>query len=135
MEQNCPNLEELKEKVEQEHASAISATNQKKVDDIRQSRRVAACCCIVVGAMAGEMIAFQSTLDKSQISKALVTFGSETFVFQTGNAIQGLKSMMEASHLSDNLQKNIQDRIAAVNKCLTGFFKLVFQFQEGITSI
>ena len=53
------------------------------------------------------MIASQATLDDSHnISKALVSFGSEALLFQTGNAIKGLKAMMEASNPVDKLQKS-----------------------------
>ena len=139
--QNFPGLDEMKSKIKENKASAHKVTESIKQEagDIPQSKYkvfklgMSAFCYTVAGA--GILIASQAALDESQITKTLVSFGSEALVFQTNNVMRGMKSMMETSKLSDKLQNNIHDRVAAVNACLQGFFKRVNQFQEDITTI
>jgi len=143
LDQYCPSLDKMMKKLFEEKESAAGCTDrlQKKVNNVSQVQYkvfklgVSAFCYTAAGATTGMIIASHSSLNESQITEALMSAGSEVLKFQTSNITEGMKSVMESSKLSSELQKNIKTRVTAVNECLAGFFKQVNRFQEGVETI
>ena len=138
--QHCPNPDEVKKRILQENASTDCATKQKE-GEVSESQRklfklgMSTFVYTVAGAATSMIVASHVPAEGSEITKVMMSAGSEALSFYTGSIMQGLGSVMDASKLSVELKKKVESSVTDVCRCLTGFFTQLTQFQLDIKTI
>lgn len=138
--QNCPSPSVVKRKIIQENAFTDVATKEKEGEVSTSQHKLfklgmSTFIYTMAGAATSMIVASHVPVEGSEITKVMMSAGSEALSFYTGSVMEGLNSVMDASRISVELKRKVESSVTDVCRCLTGFFKQLTQFQVDIKTI